>query len=86
MKLIADAMKRKQNVDGNNRSNALSYLLLQDDLQMDSEEILEAGLELMFAGHETTASAICSLLLHLAKVLPLLFSKPNDKLNPYVGL
>ena len=84
MKLIADAMKRKQNVDGN--TDALSYLLLQHDLHMDSEEILEAGLELMFAGHETTASAICSLLLHLAKVLPLLFSKPNDKLNPYVGL
>ena len=84
MKLIADAMKRKPNVDGD--ANALSYLLLQDDLHMDSEEILEAGLELMFAGHETTASAICSLLLHLAKVLPLLFSKPNDKLNPYVGL
>ena len=30
-------------------------------------ELLEAALELLFAGHETTASAACSTLLHLAQ-------------------
>ena len=33
---------------------------------LTGQEVREAALELLFAGHETTASAACSILMHLA--------------------
>ncbi len=38
-----------------------------DDDQLSEQELKEAALELLFAGHETTASAACAILVHLAR-------------------
>ena len=51
--------------------SSVLHLLLQAGVEEGARpsrrELLEAALELLFAGHETTASAACSTMLQLAK-------------------
>lgn len=50
-------------------TDALDLIMNTEDGEerMSRREVKESALELLFAGHETTASAACSMILHLAK-------------------
>ncbi|XP_064631721.1 cytochrome P450 26B1-like [Lineus longissimus] len=79
---IGECIKKRQEENcSQTYVDALSLLLNdQSELKMAPDELKEIALELLFAGHETTASAACTLLMQLAKH-PEVTEKIRDELH-----
>ena len=65
---LESVIRMKQSKEYPDDSALVNFLLNNDEKEkLTLEEIKNLCLELLFAGHETTSSAACTLVLHLAK-------------------